>query len=89
MTLLVVERISISRIELTMRMTCRRVSCDGWHTVVVTKSGVCYSFGRGEYGRLGLGDTKSRYVPKPVSSIVLVVYQQRQLISETNCRLKP
>lgn len=44
----------------------RRVSCGGWHTVVVTKSGACYSFGRGEYGRLGLGDTRSRYRPHQV-----------------------
>ncbi|KUF97159.1 hypothetical protein AM588_10011026 [Phytophthora nicotianae] len=40
-----------------------RVSCGGWHTVVVAKSGDCYAFGRGEYGRLGLSDTKSRTRP--------------------------
>lgn len=33
---------------------------------MVTKSGACYSFGRGEYGRLGLGDTRSRYKPQEV-----------------------
>lgn len=73
-----------------MLMACRRVSCGGWHTVVVTKSGVCYSFGRGEYGRLGLGDTKSRYVPKPVRNIDRVVYhRQQELIAVFNCRSKP
>lgn len=45
----------------------RRVSCGGWHTMVVTKSGACYAFGRGEYGRLGLGNTKSRTHPHLVS----------------------
>ncbi|DBA01283.1 TPA: hypothetical protein N0F65_001788 [Lagenidium giganteum] len=46
-----------------------RVSCGGWHTVVVTKAGACYSFGRGEYGRLGLGDTRSRYKPALVEAL--------------------
>ena len=45
-----------------------RVSCGGWHTVVVAKSGECYAFGRGEYGRLGLGDAKSRTRPHLVRS---------------------
>ncbi|KAF1335389.1 Regulator of chromosome condensation, partial [Globisporangium splendens] len=52
------------KIELFETMPALRVSCGGWHTVVVTKSGACYSFGRGEYGRLGLGDTRSRYKPQ-------------------------
>ncbi|RLN71142.1 hypothetical protein BBJ28_00000201 [Nothophytophthora sp. Chile5] len=48
---------------------CLRVSCGGWHTVVVAKSGACYSFGRGEYGRLGLGDSKSRTRPHLVKAL--------------------
>lgn len=35
----------------------------------MTKSGACYSFGRGEYGRLGLGDTRSRYKPQQVEAL--------------------
>ncbi|ETP35661.1 hypothetical protein F442_16275 [Phytophthora nicotianae P10297] len=46
-----------------------RVSCGGWHTVVVAKSGDCYAFGRGEYGRLGLSDTKSRTRPHLVKAL--------------------
>jgi len=56
------------KIELFEKIPALRVSCGGWHTVVVTKSGACYSFGRGEYGRLGLGDTRSRYKPQEVRS---------------------
>uniref|UniRef100_K3W6X4 RCC1-like domain-containing protein n=1 Tax=Globisporangium ultimum (strain ATCC 200006 / CBS 805.95 / DAOM BR144) TaxID=431595 RepID=K3W6X4_GLOUD len=57
------------KIELFETMPALRVSCGGWHTVVVTKSGDCYSFGRGEYGRLGLGDTRSRYKPQKVEAL--------------------
>ncbi|GAB9464342.1 hypothetical protein Gpo141_00001774 [Globisporangium polare] len=57
------------RIELFDTTPAVRVSCGGWHTVVVTKSGACYSFGRGEYGRLGLGDTRSRYRPHQVEAL--------------------
>ncbi|TYZ64918.1 hypothetical protein PybrP1_001141 [[Pythium] brassicae (nom. inval.)] len=57
------------RIEFFDTLPALRVSCGGWHTVVVTKSGACYSFGRGEYGRLGLGDTKSRYKPQQVDAL--------------------
>lgn len=39
--------------------------------MVVAKSGACYAFGRGEYGRLGLGNTKSRTHPHLVSCSVI------------------
>jgi alpha-tubulin suppressor-like RCC1 family protein len=45
------------------------VSCGGWHTVVVGRSGACYVFGRGEFGRLGLGDTRSHHKPHKVISL--------------------
>jgi alpha-tubulin suppressor-like RCC1 family protein len=57
------------RIDFFDSIPALRVSCGGWHTVVVTKSGECYSFGRGEYGRLGLGDTRSRYRPHLVEAL--------------------
>ncbi|KAF0682697.1 Aste57867_25215 [Aphanomyces stellatus] len=46
-----------------------RVSCGGWHTAVVTRSGDAYVFGRGEYGRLGLGDTRCHATPIKVSAL--------------------
>ncbi|GLD91610.1 hypothetical protein PINS_up000143 [Pythium insidiosum] len=57
------------RIEFFDSKPALRVSCGGWHTVVVTREGECYSFGRGEYGRLGLGDTRSRYRPHLVEAL--------------------
>lgn len=43
------------------------VSCGGWHTAAITEAGEVFAFGRGEYGRLGLGDTSSRITPHRVS----------------------
>ncbi|CAI5743899.1 unnamed protein product [Peronospora destructor] len=57
------------RIEFFDNIPALRVSCGGWHTVVVAKSGECYAFGRGEYGRLGLGDAKSRTRPHLVKAL--------------------
>lgn len=37
--------------------------------MVVTRDGECFAFGRGEYGRLGLGDTRSRYRPHFVEAL--------------------
>ncbi|OQR92840.1 regulator of chromosome condensation (RCC1) [Thraustotheca clavata] len=45
------------------------VSCGGWHTVVVSRLGECYVFGRGEYGRLGLGDNRSHSHPRKVQAL--------------------
>eukprot|EP00937_MAST-01D_sp_MAST-1D-sp2_P005565 g5565.t1 len=43
------------------------VACGGWHTVAVTRRGVVFVWGRGEYGRLGLGDARSRQLPQRLS----------------------
>ena len=42
------------------------VSCGETHTAVVTASGHLYTFGNGDYGQLGHGNTDSQYVPKHV-----------------------
>lgn len=47
------------------------VSCGGWHTVALCASGV-FTFGRGEFGRLGHGDTKGRLSPTKVDSLARV-----------------
>lgn len=36
------------------------VACGGWHTAVIGEKGGVWTCGRGEYGRLGLGDEKSQ-----------------------------
>lgn len=53
-------------VELLRHTRVVAVSCGGWHTAAITESGEVFAFGRGEYGRLGLGDTSSRIVPHRV-----------------------
>lgn len=36
------------------------MACGGWHTAVIGEKGGVWTCGRGEYGRLGLGDEKSQ-----------------------------
>ena len=32
------------------------IACGGWHSAALTTHGEVYIWGRGEYGRLGIGD---------------------------------
>jgi len=45
------------------------VSCGHEHTVALTKTGVVYSWGNGEEGLLGHGDTKMQNTPKKIDSL--------------------
>lgn len=36
------------------------MACGGWHTAVIGENGGVWMCGRGEFGRLGLGDQKSQ-----------------------------
>ena len=44
-----------------------QISTGGWHTAIINDSGSLYTCGKGEYGRLGLGDEKSRMGLTPVA----------------------
>ncbi|XP_011257668.1 probable E3 ubiquitin-protein ligase HERC4 isoform X1 [Camponotus floridanus] len=39
------------------------IACGGYHTVVISKSGVVFAWGRNTFGQLGLNDTQQRIVP--------------------------
>ncbi|XP_024882774.1 probable E3 ubiquitin-protein ligase HERC4 isoform X1 [Temnothorax curvispinosus] len=39
------------------------VACGGYHTVVISKSGAVFSWGRNTFGQLGLNDTQQRCLP--------------------------
>mmetsp|Transcript_5358 Transcript_5358/g.15331 ORF Transcript_5358/g.15331 Transcript_5358/m.15331 type:complete len:664 (+) Transcript_5358:598-2589(+) len=47
------------------------ISAGGWHSLALTTTGAVYVWGRGEYGRLGLGDKtgSSKLRPRLVESI--------------------
>mmetsp|Transcript_21239 Transcript_21239/g.27128 ORF Transcript_21239/g.27128 Transcript_21239/m.27128 type:complete len:558 (+) Transcript_21239:73-1746(+) len=53
-----------------------QVVCGSGHTVVLTRSGKLYTWGRGDDGRLGHGDNKWRYEPLEVGCLSLVVVKQ-------------
>jgi len=40
-----------------------QISCGGWHSILMSEDGEFYSCGKGEYGRLGVGDELSRDEP--------------------------
>ena len=41
-------------------------SSGGWHSCFLTENGQLYVCGKGEYGRLGVGDEKSKTLPTPI-----------------------
>ena len=46
------------------------IACGGWHSVAITEEGDVYVWGRGEYGRLGLGEKgASKLVPRRVEGL--------------------
>ena len=54
----------------------RYIACGGWHTLLIA-DGKVIAFGRGEYGRLGVGDDRSRLKPTPVRAAVAQLYWAR------------
>ena len=55
-----------TEVEALSRAGVRTVAAGGWHSAAVTAGGVCYVWGRGEYGRLGLGDGDCADKQRPV-----------------------
>ena len=47
----------------------REVSCGSDHTVVAMASGEVCTFGHGDWGRLGHGDTEGSLIPKVVAGL--------------------
>ena len=54
-------------IEALKTRRIRDVACGSSHSAAVTSSGELYTWGLGEYGRLGHGDNTTQLRPKQVS----------------------
>lgn len=48
------------------------IACGSSHSAATTSDGELYTWGQGQYGRLGHGDEISQYTPKLVSVFILL-----------------
>ena len=62
-----------TKVEALTGIQVTDVACGGWHTVCLAEGGAVYVFGRGEYGRLGLGDDRSRATPVKVRNTLVAL----------------
>ena len=62
-----------------------KVSCGGYHTIVLCENGNLYGFGKGEYGQCGYGDSQDTPTPKLVKfNSKMVAYYERESIKQEN-----
>ncbi|XP_071600355.1 probable E3 ubiquitin-protein ligase HERC4 [Heliangelus exortis] len=64
--------VPISQPQLVKRLKgipLAHIATGGAHSIVVSLSGAVYSWGKNEFGQLGLGDTEDRYCPSYVSAL--------------------
>uniref|UniRef100_A0A7S2HV15 RCC1-like domain-containing protein n=1 Tax=Octactis speculum TaxID=3111310 RepID=A0A7S2HV15_9STRA len=57
-------------------IVCSQVACGFAYTAVVTTEGALYTWGAGENGRLGLGDSEDRCIPSQVEDLSDIPIEQ-------------
>lgn len=56
------------------------VACGSAHSAAITSNGELYTWGQGQYGRLGHGDEISQYTPKLVSFQFYIILNDNDFI---------
>lgn len=62
-------------IEALKTKRIRDIACGSSHSAALTSSGELYTWGLGEYGRLGHGDNTTQLKPKMVSIHIFIAYK--------------
>lgn len=76
-------------IEALKTKRIRDIACGSSHSAAITSSGELYTWGLGEYGRLGHGDNTTQLKPKMVKSMFPVSDEiQTFLTNDSNMKLK-
>ena len=57
------------RVEALVSVSVRALACGGFYTAALTSDGTVYTWGRGDDGRLGHGDTSNQLTPKRVDAL--------------------
>ena len=54
------------RVESLEQYRVVKVSCGGYHTILLTSDGDLFGFGAGSYGEIGYGESKDSSTPKKI-----------------------
>lgn len=73
-----------TKLSLDSRIAIQSVSCGKNFSIILSKQGILYSFGKNNKGELGLGDYEKRLSPEPVSALA----ESGEKIAQVSCGFK-